>query len=411
MNRNLFWSSFGNALEWFSYALYGGFSINISHHFFGNADSHINTLLTYGIFSIGFLSRPIGGCIFGIISDKVGRANSLFLSIALMAFPTCLIGMIPSFNSIGIYAPVLLIIIRALQGLAIGGEYTGAMVYLVEQAKPSKRGFLGSFADFGCLVGTLLGGSFITFVLSNSMTKNDFNSFGWKIPFILSVLIFFVGYYINKLERQNTEQKSDNSDNISIKELLKKHRKTCIYVAASSAFSGVNFYTLLVFIPNYIAIHKIDMGIDPFLITSTVNLIMVPAVLIFGVLSDKFKRKPLIMIGISGVIFLSYPVLTTFNRPFLNICIQILYGIFLAAYFGGRSAFFSEAFPKTIRCTAVSISLSISHAVFAGSTPLLATFLDKFCGIEYFVLHIIFVSLFALYGFYHIKDRTGEPLQ
>lgn len=410
MNKSLFWSSFGNALEWFSYALYGGFSINISNHFFNNADQHISTLLTYAIFSIGFLSRPIGGCIFGIISDKVGRANSLFLSIALMAIPTCAIGFIPSFDSIGILSPIFLIFIRALQGLAIGGEYTGAMVFLVEQSSPSKRGFLGSFADFGCLVGTLLGGSFITFVLSNSMSKGNFDAFGWKIPFILSGLIFFVGYYINKLEKRSSEQKSNNCNNISIKELLKKHKKTCVYVAASSAFSGVNFYTLLVFIPNYIAIHKISMGINPFLITSIVNLIMVPSVLIFGMLSDKLGRKPLIIVGISGVMILSYPILTTFNNSTLNIFIQILYGVFLAAYFGGRSAFFSEAFPKTIRCTAVSISLSISHAIFAGSTPMLATFIDKIFGIEYFVVHIIFVSLFALYGFCHIKDRTGEPL-
>lgn len=423
--KNLIASSLGNMLEWFSYALYGGFALNIGAHFFDKGDVHLQNILAYLIFSVGFLSRPFGAAIFGHIGDKIGRANSLFFSIAMMAIPTFCIAIVPSFSEIGIASPILLVIIRCLQGIAIGGEYTGAMVYLVEQSDPSKRGFLGSFADFGCLMGTLLGGSCITYILTSSMERSSFEIYGWKIPFFFSILILYVGYYINKLEKANNKQenasqkinqasdeknqKENSEENVlPIKELFTKYWRTSLYVAASSAFSGVNFYTLLVFIPNYISSNA-NGDSTPFLYTAITNLIMLPTVLLCGVLSDKFTRKRMIFIGIVGIIFLAYPLMSTLNSPKISFVVQILYGIFLACYFGGRSAFFSEAFPKKIRCTAVSVSLSISHAIFAGTAPLLATYLSKM-DIRYFVLHILFVSCFALYGFSKIKDRTGEPL-
>ena len=192
-------------------------------------------------------------------------------------------------------------------------------------------------------------------------------------------------------------------------ELLKKHYKTSLYVAASSAFSGVNFYTLLVFIPNYVSIVNNDTSIG-FKSTLITNFVMIPAVLISGFLSDKLRRKPLIIAGIIGVVIFGYPLFATINDNFWHIVWEIFFGISLGIYYGGRSAFFAEAFPKNIRCTAVSFSLSISHCIFAGTAPLIATYVAKEFDMRLFYLYIVLVSAFALYGFIKIKDRTGENL-
>ena len=178
MNKKLILGIVGNAMEWFCYSLYGAFTANIAYHFFSTGSLHINLLFSYAIFAVGFFMRPIGAVIFGYIGDRVGRENLLFLSMMLMAIPTFCMALIPSFSVIGILAPILLIIMRGLQGIAIGGEYTGAMVYLVEQAPNNKRGFLGSFADFGCLFGTLVGGSLSILAISNNFDEKIYTVIG-----------------------------------------------------------------------------------------------------------------------------------------------------------------------------------------------------------------------------------------
>jgi len=412
MNKNLVIGIIGNTLEWFCYSLYGAFTVNIARYFFNGDVSNLNLIFSYAIFAVGFFMRPLGAVIFGHIGDRVGRENLLFLSMFVMAIPTCVIAFIPSFEKIGVIAPTLLILMRALQGVAIGGEYTGAMVYLVEQAPNTKRGFLGSFADFGCLFGTLIGGSLSIVICSNSFTEKVFNEIGWKVPFFLSLIMVPLAFYIKKLNSaprvQTGSKNTGNKEDVPIVTLLKKHWDTALYVGASSAFSGVTFYTLLVFLPNYISLIKNDpdAGFESTMLT---NLIMMPAVLISGALSDRLKRKPLIIAGIVGVMLTGYPLFATIGEP-SNIIYEVLFGVSLGVYYGGRSAFFAEAFPKSIRCTAVSFSLSVSHCIFAGTAPMLATYVAGAYGIKWFYLHVVLVSLFALYGFIKIKDRTGENL-
>jgi len=331
----------------------------------------------------------------------------------VMAIPTFCMGLIPSCSDIGILAPVLLIVMRGFQGIAIGGEYTGAMVYLVEQAPKEKRGFLGSFADFGCLFGTLVGGSLSIIAVSGICDADAFSTIGWKVPFWLSILIVPLAYFIktstSEKQAKLQEEKSDKNQEMPIVELLKKHHKTAIYVGASSAFSGVTFYTLLVFIPNYISMLNNDPAYG-FNNTWITILFMIPAVLISGALSDKLRRKPVIIAGIVGVMLSGYPLLATMDNQSWHLVMEILFGVSLGVYYGGRSAFFAEAFPKSIRCTAVSFSLSVSHCIFAGTAPAVATYIAKAFDIRLFYLYIVLVSLFALYGFIKIKDRTGEEL-
>lgn len=415
MNKKIVLGIIGNAIEWFCYSLYGAFTANIAYHFFSIGSVHISLLFSYAIFAVGFFMRPVGAVIFGYIGDRVGRENLLFLSMMLMAIPTFCMALIPSFSVIGILAPILLIIMRGLQGIAIGGEYTGAMVYLVEQAPSNKRGFLGSFADFGCLFGTLVGGSLSILAISNIFDEKLFTVIGWRIPFYLSILIVPLAFFIKMSSSQKSTNVSQNlkkkekKNEVPIIELLKKHYKTAIYVAASSAFSGVNFYTLLVFMPNYVSMINNDTSVG-FTSTLITNIVMIPAVLISGFLSDKLRRKPLIIAGIIGVMMFGYPLFSTIDNYTLHVVIEMLFGISLGVYYGGRSAFFAEAFPKSIRCTAVSFSLSISHCIFAGTAPFVATYVAKVFDIRWFYLYIVLVSLFALYGFIKIKDRTGENL-
>lgn len=403
-------TTLANILEWVDYALYGGFVFIIAQNFFPSNDEYTNTIYAYLIFALGFISRPIGGALFGHISDNIGREKSLSLSIILMVIPTVLIGLLPNYASIGMIAPITLIVCRFLQGIAIGGEYTGAMVHMVEEAEPHKRGIAGSFAEMGCLAGMLIGGSLCVSLLELIIGHAAVVNWAWRIPFVLSALIIIVAFKIQKPER-SAESKGWPDKAAPIVELIKKYKKLCAYAAMASAFSGVNFYTILVFIPNYLAQHTQITVVQAFSWASVISAVMIIFCFVGGYLSDRFNRKKVIIPSIIAMIGFAYPMMSNIGTT-SGFVYQLCAGICLAIYFGGRPAFFAEAFPKTLRCTAVSMCLSISHAIFAGTTSALATYMTKVFGdVSYFSVYLILISLMAILGFSMIKDRTGEDLE
>lgn len=413
--KNIYSVSLSNILEWMDYALYGGFAYIIAQKFFPFGDVYTNTMYAYMVFALGFISRPIGAMIFGHIADAIGREKSIVLSICLMAIPTFLIGVLPTYDNIGIWAPILLFVMRFLQSVAIGGEYTGAMVHLVEQAPSNRRGIVGSYADFGCLLGTLIGGQLLSTLLQYIFSYEDYVNFAWRIPFILSIFIIFLAIYI----KNNSVLSEDKKENISqekdqyipIIDLIKEYKSTCLYVCLSSAFSGINFYTILVFIPNYLVVNSLMTGCEAFMRSAIINFIMIPVVLIAGYLSDITSRKAIIIPGILTLILGVYQMLNNIDND-VGFIWQIICGLGLAFYFGARPAFFAEAFPKKLRCTAVSICLSLSHAIFAGTSPVLATYIAKVYGdVSYFAFYVIIISCGALFGFYKIKDKTGADME
>src|SRR5579863_7567559 len=201
----------GNALEWYDFALYGYFATILSNQFFPSQDPIASLMATFGVFAAGFIMRPLGGILFGHIGDKKGRKEALLCSIYLMTIPTALIGLLPTYDQVGWLAPALLTLIRLLQGLSMGGEFTGSMIFIVEHTNSQKRGFSGSWAPFSLLLGVLIGSAVAT-LISMALSPEDLHSWGWRIPFILSIFGGVVGSYMRRTltDPEKFEQMKEN---------------------------------------------------------------------------------------------------------------------------------------------------------------------------------------------------------
>jgi MHS family proline/betaine transporter-like MFS transporter len=428
--KNTLACAIGNTLEWFDYTLYGLFATTLSKLFFpANNDSSL--LLTYLVFAFGFFSRPLGGIVLGYIGDVFGRRLALIISILTMSIPTFLTGLLPTYDSIGIMAPVSLAIIRLFQGIAIGGDFSGSMVYLVEHAPPKKRGFFGSWSDFGSPLGVLLGLS-VSSLLITCMDTADFESYGWRIPFLLGVVIAIFGVYL-RYEMEETESffcqysmendknqmprkssgKTGIKDKNSIMETIKKHTKTIVYAVSINAYGGVVFYMLLTYLHNYFKVTEIATPLQAFFFTTLVNLCMTIAIPVGGLLSDRFGRKPVMMSSIVGTMLCVFPMFITIGHE--NLCLHLLFeiavGSCLGVFFGGRAAFYAESFPTNVRCTAIALSFGISHSVFAGTTPLMAEIIMKNTGSCFYLgLFMFAFAIFALFAMHQLEDRTAQKL-
>ncbi len=382
--KNIFLSALGNILEWFDYAIYGAFSTIIAKNFFPQNDVLIAQIYTYAIFAIGFISRPIGGVLFGHIGDLYGRKKILFTSILLMALSTAAIGLIPNYDAVGIFAPILLLLMRTCQGLAIGGEYTGSMVYLVEQAPKNRKGMTGSLSELGCLLGTFVGGQATMMLLSVMISRQSLESWGWRIPFLVGGLVVIYAIYIkNQLKETPIEKPSKKPDLIPVIEAFKHHWGKLLAAFFSTAFTGISFYIVLVFLPNYVFAQTQIKGSDmAFIYSGLTNFAMILSVSFFGYLSDLVGRKPLMYMSIIFIMILCYPMmhLSTAELGWAYATVQVLFGISLAMFYGARSAFFSETFPPQIRMTAVSLVVGCCQAVFGGTTPLIATYITSATG-------------------------------
>lgn len=415
--KNIFACTVGGTLEWFDYTLYGTFATTLSKLFFPMDDSSLSRMWIYLVFAIGFFSRPIGGLIFGHIGDKLGRRSTLIASIITMSVPTFLIGLLPTFQQIGVWAPVSLICVRLFQGIAIGGEFTGSMVYLVERAPSNRRGFYGSWSDFGSPLGVLLG-LLVSYVLMSAFPTEDFEAYGWRIPFLLSVVVAIFGAYlrygIDETQNfQGIKKAQKKRDAIPIVETVKAHKKTVLCAIGIAAYGGVTFYTLLTYLHNYLKISDIMTAKEASAFTTLANIFMTLAIPCGGILSDKFGRKKVMMSSIIVAMIGIFPMFITLSPSlkYLHLFSEILSGTCLGIFFGGRAAFFSETFPTHIRCTAVSLAFGISHPVFAGTTPLVSEFLMKTTG-NYYSLAIMMMifACCALLAVSQLQDRTAQKL-
>lgn len=411
--RSLIACSIGNILEWFDYTLYGIFATTLSKVFFPQNNPELANLLIYFVFALGFASRPIGGIVLSHIADKIGRKKSLLISILLMSIPTFILGLLPSYKEIGLLAPISLIIIRLLQGVAIGGEFTGAMVYLVEESDARHRGINGSWSDFGSPFGVLIG-LLLASVLTSIMSFEDFENFGWRIPFLLSIFIALFGAYLRFKLEETEAFSSTEKEKIPLIETLKHHKKVTISTAFVAAFGGVSFYLLLTFLHNFLKLHTSLSEHDAFEITCLANFAMLIMIPLGGYLSDKFTRKKILIHSVILSCLISIPMFYTLEKSLIisHIIFEILFAAAIGLFFGGRAAFFAEAFPTHVRCTAVSLAFGISHSLFAGTTPLMAEyFLYKTSSIFGLSSIVVIFCILALWALVNIEDRTGLELE
>ncbi len=414
--RSLIAGFFGNVLEWYDFTVYGFFAVIIGSLFFPGSDSTVSLIAAFGVFAAGYLMRPFGGIIFGHIGDRCGRKKALFLSILMMAIPTTLIGLLPTHQQIGWYAALMLTILRLLQGLSVGGEFTGSISFLVEKAPEGKRGYYGSWTTFGVMGGMLLG-STIAAVVANILTPEQLYEFGWRIPFLLGSMIGITGLYLRKgmKEGQHFERVREKGISHSpLREFWKEHKVAAVKLILISWGFAVSVYLVLIFLPTYL--HKFrGIPLESALSTHTIAMIVMMFLIpLMGRLSDKVGRKPVMMIGMAGFVILTLPLFTLlFENTFLAILSAMLIFVVIEGMLqAALPALMSEMFPTKIRYTGLSVSYNISLALFGGTAPLIATWLIHISDNVWMpALYLVISTMVSLIALAFIKETAKEALR
>jgi MFS transporter, MHS family, proline/betaine transporter len=379
--RTLAAGMIGNTLEWYDFAVYGYFASQIGQQFFPNEDHVAQLLSAFGVFGLGYVVRPLGGALVGHIGDHLGRRTALSFSIAAMAIPTFLMGLLPGYATLGLWAPVALTFLRIVQGLSVGGEYTGSMVFLVEHAPPGRRGVAGALAACGATAGLLLG-SAIGAAFAASMSATDLAAWGWRVPFLLGVLIGVAGYFL----RRNVPETApaERPRRSPIVETLQNQWRAVAGLAGVSVFKAVGFYVSFVYLVSWL--QDAD-GVPParaLEINSLSMVLMLPVLIAAGYASDRFGRKPLLILACGLGIVAAVPLFWLLDQPsaLLAQLGQLGLVVLVGIYAGVLPTILVEAAPAHVRCTAVSIGYSICSAFISGWTPLVAAWLVARTGDE-----------------------------
>jgi len=408
----------GNVLEWYDFTVYGFFATVIGALFFPDEDKVVQLISAFGVFAAGYLMRPIGGALFGYIGDKFGRKKALIMSVLMMAIPTTLIGFLPTYNSIGWYAALILIILRLIQGLSVGGEFTGSISLLVEMAPPNKRAFFGSWSTFGAFGGILVGAGIATLVTS-LLPHKEVLAYGWRIPFILGSVIGITGFVMRKHMVAGARSK-DLIDDKGISqspllELWKHHRVNAFKVILLSWTLGVSVYLIFLYLPSYLHTFlnvPLDISLSAHTISLAALIIMIP---FFGILSDRIGRKVVLFISFSGFILFSYSLFgLLFKSTFEAMLLALLaFAVFEALFQSTLPALMTELFPEKIRYTGLSVSYNISLALFGGTTPVFCTWLVKVSGDNVWMpaYYLIFTAVIALVVVFTLPETYKKPLE
>lgn len=402
----------GNVLEWYDFAVYGFYAPIIGKLFFPSEDPTVSLIASFGAFAAGFLMRPVGGFIFGHIGDKIGRKRALILSVMLMAIPTGIIGILPDHATIGIAAAVLMVLMRMLQGLSVGGEYTGSIVYLAEHSPTKRRGFFTSWTLFGAVGGILLG-SGVGALISNLLTEAQVADWGWRVAFISGILVGVVGMIIRRHLPDMPEDASADKPKSPVVEAIKTQWRSMAKVIGFNIINAVGFYMMFVYVVTWLIKQVKEPrsdALDINTISMAVLLVLVP---ICGALSDKIGRKPLLLFGAGGIAIFGYPLIWLMHHPdFMMILLgQLGFSVLIGAYFGAGPATLTEMFPRRVRVSALSVGYNIGLAIFGGTTPLVATWLisrtHNDLSIAWYLIACAIVSFLVVLT---LKETAGKPL-
>jgi MHS family proline/betaine transporter-like MFS transporter len=366
----------GNVMEWYDFAVYGYLARTIGNLYFPADDPKVSLLVAYGAFAAGFLMRPLGAVLFGYIGDRVGRGPSLLWSVVVMAAPTFAIGLLPTYNQIGISASVLMLVFRLLQGLAVGGEYTGSAVFLAETAHPDRRGFAAAWAPFGAIGGILLGSAAGT-VVFNTLGPDQVVAWGWRVPFLLGVVVGGVGFILRRRMPHDVPAAKKGFPLIGA---IQENPVQMLQVMALSLVNAVVFYLIFVYIIAWLKQATNIRAAVALEINSLNMAIMLGVILFFAWLSDRIGRKPILAGAAVGLTVFAWPLMALMQTGSITLVFlgQLGFALLVGAYSAVIPITMCEIFPRQVRCSAVSTAYNITLGIAGGTAPAVATWLiDK----------------------------------
>lgn len=411
--KAIYAASIGNMLEWYDFGVYAYLATMIAAKFFPGTDPTASLLAAFAAYGVGFLARPLGGIVIGRMGDVRGRKVALVLTIFMMAFGTIGIGLLPSYETIGIWAPILLVALRIIQGIAAGGEWGTSTAFIIEWAPPERRGFFGSFQQVSTAGGSLLG-SAIAALITTVLTNEQMLAWGWRVPFILGVVLVIVGVYI----RRNVDETPSfqATRKAPVNEPVVSGLGLGVLAFGFTIFWTVAYYALLAWMPTFTQRYA---GLTPSqaLWCNTVGLIaMVIAIPLWGALSDRVGRRPLLLASAIGIGVLAWPLfslMANIGGIAVVMPIQILLGVLLALYSGPGPAAISEIFPTHLRSTWMSAGYTVAAAVFGGFAPFMATWLIDVTGspVAPTYLYLMPAALISVIVVLRLKETSGRPLR
>lgn len=409
-------SAMGNAVEWFDYGVYGVMVVYISSVFFPGDQA---TVWALGTFAVSFLVRPLGGLFWGPLGDRIGRKAVLAITILLMAAATFVIGLLPSYDSVGWLSPALLIFLRLIQGFSTGGEYGGAATFMAEYAPDRKRGFYGSFLEFGTLAGFALG-TLIALICEITLGAETMADWGWRIPFLVAGPLGLIGWYLRtKLEDtpvfREAEQKgeTESSAGMALKDLLTKFWRPMLAMGGLVVALNVVNYTLLAYMPTYLQ-DTINMDADATLTVVLIGqLVMMVLIPFFGKLSDRVGRKPLWWTSLIGLFVLALPLYMMMAVNFwLAMLAFAILGLLYIPQLATISATFPSLFPTHVRYAGFAITYNTSTALFGGTAPAVNEALIGATGISLVpAMYMMGACLIGMVAMFGVPETAGVSLR
>ena len=412
----------GTSIEWYDFFLYtAAAALIFPKAFFPEIDPTIALLLSFSSFAVGFLARPLGGIIFGHFGDKIGRKKTLIIALMLMGISSTLIGLLPTYEIIGITAPILLTLLRFAQGLAIGGQWGGAMLLVTESAPSNQRGYYGAFAQAGAFIGVILA-NLALIITSASVSEEFFYTWGWRIPFLASVVLILISMYIQlNLEDTNAFKELVSKKGLleekviqrsPIIEAISKYPKRIALAAGAFLSVQVTFYILIAFMLNY-GVESANMSRDDMLSAVLIgSAIAVLLQFVFSSYSDKHGRKGIFMLGaiLTGIwAFAIFPLVDTGN--YWLIVLSITMGLtFLAMMYGPQAAFFTELFSTEVRYSGATLGYQFGAILGGAFAPIIAVMLWKNFGIFWVSIYIACAALLTLLSVMALTETYKSDL-
>ncbi|KUH66309.1 MFS transporter [Mycolicibacterium novocastrense] len=409
-------ASIGNAVEWFDFAIYGFLATFIAANFFPAGNETAALLNTFAIFAAAFFMRPLGGFVFGPLGDKLGRQRVLALVILLMSGATVLIGVLPTYQSIGVAAPLLLLLLRCLQGFSAGGEYGGGAVYLAEFASQRRRGLTITFMVWSGVLGFLLGSITVT-LLQALLPTAAMESYGWRIPFLIAGPLGLVGLYI-RLRLDDTPHfaelsKTDRVAESPLREAFTTSWRPILQVIGMFIVFNVGYYVVFTFLPTYFIKTLQFSKTDAFLSVTLASLVALILILPLAALSDRIGRRPMLIAGSVAFAVLGYPLFLLLNSGSLVAAIAAHCGLAVieSIYVSTAVSAGVELFATTVRYSGFSIGYNICVAGFGGTTPYVVTWLTAETGNDLApAWYLIVAAVVSLATIITLRESAGRPL-